>query len=252
MIKITQLFTILTSFLLLQGCGKLATATLSTETTAVTIPKNAASPSHCLGIYNVPTKRKVVALTFDDGPDEVYTKKVLKILKKYRVKATFFMVGKNVSAYPRVVKQVYASGHVIANHTNQHRNLAWLEEEAMTAEIMAGNEAIFRVIGRKPTLFRPPYGACSAKLPQVVEQAGMKLIMWNATTDDYRDQQTTPDKIVTAILSLVTPGAIILLHDAGGNRQKTVTALSTIIKILKLLDYDFVTVPKLLKIAPYQ
>jgi peptidoglycan/xylan/chitin deacetylase (PgdA/CDA1 family) len=209
------------------------------------------SDSHCHGYYGIKTNKKVIALTFDDGPDAIYTRKIIDVLSGYGIKATFFMVGENVLKHPELVIMAYSHGHVIANHTFSHKRLSILNKLAIEQEILNGNYAIFKIVGKYPLLFRPPYGACSKLLPEIVKDSGLHTIMWSSTTNDY-DVLTSPEKIASEVLSLAHPGAIILLHDGGGkSRQKTVDALSSIIKELQKRGYKFVTVPELLKLEPY-
>ncbi len=197
------------------------------------------------------TTRKVVALTFDDGPHEKYTKQILEILRLNDIKGTFFFVGKNVKQYPEVVKAVYLEGSVVGNHTYSHHQLNRLAGEGMEQEMTKTGELINKTIGVYPALFRPPYGACSAGSVRVARNLHLKTIMWSAMVDDYHVDRTTSVKIASQILNLVHPGAIIGLHDGGGKREKTVEALQIIIKVLKSEGYEFVTVPELLNIQPY-
>jgi peptidoglycan/xylan/chitin deacetylase (PgdA/CDA1 family) len=198
------------------------------------------------------TNKKMVALTFDDGPNPIYTRKILGVLSNHGIKATFFMVGQNVLKYPDLVITAHSHGHIIANHTFSHKKLNTLDKLAAEQEILDGNYAIFEVLGEYPLLLRPPYGICSRLYHQIVEELGLHTIMWSSTSDDFNVNLTSPTKIAYEILELVHPGAIILLHDGGGkSRQKTVEALSLIIKELQKRDYKFVTIPELLKLEPY-
>ncbi len=214
-------------------------------------PKLIKSPGHCHGIRGIETHQKVVALTFDDGPHEIYTKKILEVLGEHSIKATFFMAGENVLEYPELVILVHLRGHIIANHTQFHKKLSLLSKEEIEQEIMRCGDAIFSILGEYPLLFRPPYGACSKTSAEVADTLGLQTITWNATANDFHAVLTTPQKIAQEVLALTKPGAIILLHDAGGNRHKTVEALKIIIKTLKKDGYKFLTVAELLGIDPY-
>ena len=237
-------------------CYLLAVVAQGSETcwtkknTATKFPPTA--NSHCHGYYGIKTNRKLVALTFDDGPDTIYTRKIINVLGNYGIRATFFMVGQNVLKHPELVMMAHLQGHIIANHTFSHKKLSILDKWATEQEILEGNYAIFEALGKYPLLFRPPYGACSKLLHEVVEDLGLNTIMWSSTTDDFNTQLTSPEKIADEVLNLVHPGTIILLHDGGGKtRQKTVDALALIIKELQKRDYKFVTVPELLQLEPY-
>ena len=205
----------------------------------------------CKGIGSADTHQKIVALTFDDGPHKKYTDKILAILKMNDIKATFFVVGKNVEAYPEVVKATYAGGHVIGNHTYSHYYLSDLSGDKIEEELTKANQIINKVIGVSPFLFRPPYASCSAKSVRVTKRLDLKTIVWAAAAAEYYPDRTSSEKIAAEIVKLVKPGAIILLHDGGGNREKSVEALPIIITALRSQGYEFVTVPELLNIKAY-
>jgi Predicted xylanase/chitin deacetylase len=205
----------------------------------------------CRGINKASTAKKMVALTFDDGPSSEYTRDILRVLKKNNIRGTFFVIGKNVLEYPQVLKEIHLAGHVIGNHTYSHYNLANLAKEEVEAELTKAGKLVNKLIGKRPILYRPPYGSCSVASYQVASELSLKTIMWSAMTDDYLVEQTSPEKIAGEIISMVTPGAIIGLHDGGGNRAKTVKALEIIIEKLNQQGYVFVTVSELLDFPEY-
>jgi peptidoglycan-N-acetylglucosamine deacetylase len=205
----------------------------------------------CKGVSILPSSAKEVALTFDDGPSETYTRQILKILKENNIRGTFFFVGKNVAAYPQIVKEVYYSGSVIGNHTYSHSHLNRLNGDDIEQEITKNSALIKKTIGVSPLLFRPPYGACSNGSVRVAKNLNLKTIMWTAMVDDYHVDRTSAEKIASEILALVHPGAVIGLHDGGGNREKTVKALQIIITSLQKKGYEFVTIPELLGVTAY-
>lgn len=209
------------------------------------------SSSGCRGISGAHTRKKVVALTFDDGPNKKYTEEILEVLWLNEIKATFFVVGRNVDDHPGIAMAVFRDGHVIANHGYSHHHLNRLSGEAIETELTKTNTSIHKVIGVYPALFRPPYGACSLKSARVAKNLGLTTIMWSAMTDDYHNDSTTPEKIASAIIKLVRPGTIIGLHDGGGKREKTVVALQIIIDSLIDEGYEFLTVPDLLGVQAY-
>lgn len=213
--------------------------------------KHSRATKFCRGVDKVKTTRKIVALTFDDGPDPKYTREILGILKQYDIHATFFVMGKNVESHPDIIKAAYMNGNVIGNHTYSHSYLTALSDDKIEDELTKTNKLIHDVIGEYPALFRPPYGARSVKSSCIVNKLGLMTITWSDTTNDYNEAKTTPEKIVAAIIKLAKPGAIILLHDGGGDREKTVQALPYIINILKEDDYEFLTVPELLNVDGY-
>ena len=205
----------------------------------------------CGGFNSAHTTKKVVALTFDDGPSKKYTEQVTKVLELNGIRGTFFFIGRNVGEYPQIAREAYKKGHIIGNHTYSHYHLNRLTGESIEYELTKSAEEIKKAIGVYPLLFRPPYGACSAGSVRVARNLGYKTIMWNAMVDDYHVDRTTPEKIASKLLNLVRPGGIIGMHDGGGNREKTVAALQMLISILKNEGYEFVTIPELLGVQAY-
>lgn len=184
-----------------------------------------------------PRRRKRVALTFDDGPGP-YTDAVLSELRKKKVKATFFMLGQQVDAYPSTARKVLDAGHELANHSSVH---AMLPGEA---DVARASRVIRKRTGFKPCLFRPPYGAMNASLRNSVKRLGMKTILWDVDTLDWRLPGS--GSISKSITRKSRPGSIVLMHDAGGSRGQTVDALSGAISTLRKRGYEFVTVTELL------
>ncbi|MCL6471514.1 MAG: polysaccharide deacetylase family protein [Firmicutes bacterium] len=190
--------------------------------------------------------RKAVALTFDDGPDPRYTPKILAILEKNHIKATFFLIGSRVNMFPNLARQVASHGHLIGNHTYYHVKLKGLTEDQIKEEIDWCEKTIYRVTGEKPQYFRPPKGYFNDETIQVASKAGYKVILWDIAVEHRRSH--TPEREAERVLRKVRPGDIILAHDGLLNREKTVKALPLIIEGLKKQGYDFVTLDELLKI----
>ena len=182
--------------------------------------------------------RKMIALTFDDGPDPTTTPQALAILKKYNAKATFFMVGKNVSANPDIAKQVRKEGHQIGNHTWDHPQLPKLSLDNAKKEILDTQEAIQKATGVQTKITRPPYGAINNAIQYGVDQS---FIMWDVDSLDWKTHNTTA--ILNEVKKEVKPGSIILMHDI---HQTTIDALPTVLDYLKSQGYTFVTVDELL------
>lgn len=199
----------------------------------------------CRGFEEIDTKEKVVALTFDDGPHKKSTHEILEILRDNNIKATFFVIGEEAARYPALIKEEYADGNVIGNHSYTHPNILNFSADEIENELSKTNQKIFKIIKVYPTLFRPPYGICSNELKEVLDKMQLKEILWSDMVDDYDFTKTSPEKIAAGILQKVKPGAIIGLHDGGGNREKTVGALKIIITELQAQGYQFVTVPEL-------
>lgn len=196
---------------------------------------------------------KKIALTFDDGPDDQYTSKILDILQRNQVKGTFFVIGANAESNPTLVKKIYDNGNEIGSHTFTHPNIARISKEQLTIELNATQRVLENILGKRTLLFRPPYGEDGD--PTTIEQVkpletvgnlgyytvGMKV--------DPKDWSTPGvNYIVESISTQVDKnlGNVVLLHDSGGNRQQTIEALPLIIYELKSKGYEFVTVSELL------
>jgi peptidoglycan-N-acetylglucosamine deacetylase len=190
--------------------------------------------------------RDAIALTFDDGPWEGTTDQILDILEQEGVKATFFWVGQAVQNQPEIAHRVVNAGHAIGNHTWHHRYEPMSEVEA-ASEIEVAAQIFRETTGIQTKLFRPPGGYLNNGLADYAISQGYTVVMWSVTAWDT-DPHTDPQDYVDNVLADVQPGGIVLLHDGGGDRSKTVAALPTIIRSLKAQGYRFVTVPELLKL----
>jgi peptidoglycan-N-acetylglucosamine deacetylase len=191
------------------------------------------APTH--PVYYVDDGPKTIALTIDDGPSPIYTPQILQILAKYKVTASFSMVGKNVTYYPGVARDVADAGHVIVNHTWDHANLATLTERQTRAEIANASDAIHTAVGRVPTIFRAPYGAWSRTTLDYCASEKLMALDWSVDPRDWARPGVS--KIVSNILQNTATGSIILEHDGGGDRSETVAALK--IAIPRLLDEGY-------------
>lgn len=201
-----------------------------------------------------PLQMKVVALTFDDGPDPKYTPAILDILDQFNVKATFFMVGTHVSRNPELAKRVADRGHEIGSHTYTHRNLLGLPRLALLREVVKNQSVIEKATGRHPTLFRPPRGLYDNGLGSVLEREGLTLVLWSRSSVDW--SEPGPEAVVRNVLTKVQNGDVILFHDSGdlvgstgGSRLSTVEALPTIISELKRRGYAFMTITEMMVLS---
>jgi peptidoglycan/xylan/chitin deacetylase (PgdA/CDA1 family) len=189
-----------------------------------------------------------VALTFDDGPGP-YTLRILRVLRRLHAPATFFQVGRMIADFPEAQRALLADRQVVlGDHTMNHPSLPALSAAGQRQEI-AGSAAVqVRSGARMPSLFRPPYGTLDHSTEKVVRGLGMLPILWSVDSQDYL--RPGAGQIVMRVLRQARPGAIILMHDAGGTRTDTQLALPTVIKALRAKHYRLVTVPQLLLDAP--
>jgi len=182
---------------------------------------------------------KAIALTIDDGPSPVYTPQILRLLEKYRVTATFSMIGIEAGAYPGVAREVAAAGHLIANHTWTHPNLQWLPPVLVADQMDRATAAIHAATGRTPDLFRAPYGAWSPFVLQRCAEVRMIPLGWSVDPRDW--SRPGVPAIIANIMRNTRGGSIILEHDGGGNRTQTVAALKSVIPRLLAAGYRFRT-----------
>jgi peptidoglycan-N-acetylglucosamine deacetylase len=188
-------------------------------------------------VYYIDDGPKAIALTIDDGPSPIYTPQILRLLAKYHVTASFSMIGIQVDQYPAVARDVAAAGHVIINHTWQHRDLPILPAAAALTQMDHATEAIHRVTGRIPAYFRAPYGAWSRTVLQHCEKTGMAPVDWSVDPRDWARPGVS--SITDNILRNTRTGSIILEHDGGGDRSETVAALRLVIPSLLEAGYHF-------------
>ncbi len=182
---------------------------------------------------------KAIALTIDDGPNPIYTPQVLRLLAKYKVTATFSMIGIEVRNYPAMAREVADAGHVIANHTWAHLNLPALSATQVVDQMNWATDEIHRATGRVPDLFRAPFGAWSPVVLRHCAQTGMTPLDWSVDPRDWSLPGVT--SIVDNIMDNTRTGSIILEHDGGGNRSETVAALKIVIPRLLAAGYHFRT-----------
>ncbi|MBE6590271.1 MAG: hypothetical protein E7643_08835 [Ruminococcaceae bacterium] len=193
---------------------------------------------------SVQTNTKRIALTFDDGPHPYLTPKILEILKKNGVAATFFMVGENVVNYPEAARAVLREGHEIGNHTFSHRHLSTLDEAGVRHELELCEEALRTLCEYRPHLFRPPEGAVTRSVEDCTEHEDYSLVLWSLDTRDWESKSV--DRIVNTVINNIQPGDIILMHDYIGVKSKTPEALEILLPELLRRGYEPVTVSQLL------
>ncbi|UOQ49742.1 polysaccharide deacetylase family protein [Gracilibacillus caseinilyticus] len=206
-----------------------------------------------LMLYEGEVDEKIIALTFDDGPDQRYTPEILDILKKNQVKATFFLVGTRVEKHVEIAKRIVSEGHAIGNHTFWHPNLAESDIQKMQWEIRKTSTQILHATGQETSWFRAPYGALNEKQVLTLGNLGYKGIGWSLDTEDWRSPGESA--ITNQVINHVHPGAIILMHSAGHWTQDlsgTVDSVSKLIPTLKKHGYQFVTIPDLWELSQHK
>ena len=191
--------------------------------------------------------KRTIALTFDDGPSD-YTSSMLAALARYRVHATFFVIGRNARARPSLLKAIVQAGDEIGNHSWSHAALLSLPPGTQRDEVLTTSGAIDGNVPATTTLMRPPYGSTDGSVNALTRSLGLVPVLWSIDTRDWTG--LTPDKIAARVLTAVKPGSIILLHDGGGDRSATLAALDLIIPALKRRHYAFATVSALLNASP--
>jgi peptidoglycan/xylan/chitin deacetylase (PgdA/CDA1 family) len=198
---------------------------------------------------SVKTERPVVALTFDDGPHPELTPQLLDILRQQGVRATFYVIGRNVDAYPEIARRIVAEGHEIANHTYNHPHLTKVGAARLDSEMTRTTDAIVRATGRRPTNMRPPYGAINARVEQaLLQKHGLDVIMWSVDPLDWR--RPGAEVVRQRLVDGATPGGILLAHDI---HPGTIEAMPGTISDLKTKGYGFATVSQLLALQePYR
>jgi peptidoglycan/xylan/chitin deacetylase (PgdA/CDA1 family) len=193
------------------------------------------------------TQSRDVALTFDDGPGP-YTPEVLDVLEREHAPATFFVIGQEIHDFGSSTEREIRDGFVIGDHTENHPMMAHLSAHDQHEQLFEQAARIELLGGRKPSLFRPPYGSFNATTFHLLQQMHMLMVLWSVDTDDY--ELPGVEAIVNRVLEGAKPGAIFLMHDAGGNRSETVAALPLVIHKLRARGFQLVTVPRLMADDP--
>lgn len=188
---------------------------------------------------NIDPNKPMVALTFDDGPNPINTPRVMEALEKNNANATFFVLGTNVNKFPDLIKTMDKKGFEIGSHTFHHRNLANLSQKETYDEIMNTQDAIYALIGKDPTLMRPPYGS----LPNIkIEDYHLSIALWSIDTLDWKSRN--PSAIQSNVLNNIQDGAIILMHDIYDSSAQ---AVEQIVPLLKQRGFQIVDLSTLIK-----
>lgn len=196
--------------------------------------------------WDIPVDEKLVALTFDDGPDPLYTAQILDALGKYNAKATFFVIGEEAARYPEIVKREAREGHEVANHTYRHHFRDGHSPAMLKRELEKSEKVIKELTGYQPTLFRPIAGYYDEEIIDTAVAEGYNVILWSWHQETRDWSKPGANKIVENVISDTRPGDVIIFHDAGGDRTQTVKALEQILEILYKKGYKCTTVSDLL------
>lgn len=196
------------------------------------------------------TQRKVIALTFDDGPYPPYTQKLLNVLAEKHVHATFFMVGENAAKHPELVREVQSAGHLVALHAGYHKDLLKLSPDEVRSNIAYGKSTLEGITGTQLHYMRPPHGFKDWSVISAIENSGLLTTNWSIIPRDWTNPGT--QVITDRVLEKAEPGAIVLLHDGDSPknkapREQTIEAVAAIIDKLRAQGYEFVTIEELAK-----
>lgn len=205
--------------------------------------------------YKVSTDDRVIALTFDDGPNEPYTSQILEYLDGEGIKATFFQVGACVERYPEISKKMMDAGHVIGNHSLSHLFRNYFTSLSFEHEIFANQDTLKQHLGRTPALFRSPWLFRHPLLLKTLRSQGLQPVS-GVFCHALEVFQPDARRIAKRAIAKAKPGGILIFHDGiegrGGDRQQTVNAVKLTVAELKKRGYSFVTVDSLLGVHPYQ
>ena len=202
-------------------------------------------------LYYVNTKKKAIALTFDDGPNPLYTEQILRLLRIYQAKATFFVLGKELIKHPRIGQKILQQGSEIGNHGYRHLNLRAVNTQTAIQDMQKGSATIEKITGQLAKFFRPPFGNYTPKVLAAAIGSGETLTLWTMNKDTRDWANPGVSTIASIALHQTKPGDILLFHDGGGNRLQTIEALALILPRLKAEGYQMVTLSHLERLGQH-
>ena len=197
----------------------------------------------------LPSGVKQIALTYDDGPNDPHTLRLLEALAKRGVKATFFLIGRYVQQRPDIAREIVKAGHVVGNHTFTHPLLTFLRESEIRQELSSCRDALHDAVGTHSNLFRPPFGGRRPGVLRIAREFGLEPVMWNVTGYDWNAVPAAA--IERKVSQKIRGGDVILLHDGGhkqmgADRSQTVIATDNLIERYKSQGYTFATIPDMM------
>jgi peptidoglycan/xylan/chitin deacetylase (PgdA/CDA1 family) len=197
----------------------------------------------------LPPRSRQIALTYDDGPNDPHTLRLLEVLARHNVQATFFLIGRYVQHYPQIAREIFQAGHVVGNHTFTHPLLIFKTETEIRSQLSDCRSALQDAIGEHSNLFRPPFGGRRPAVLRVARELGMQAVMWNVTGYDWNAPSAAA--IEKKIVSQIRGGDVILLHDGGhkqisADRSQTVLATDHLLARYKAQGYEFPTIPQMM------
>lgn len=197
----------------------------------------------------LPRGTRQLALTYDDGPNDPHTLRLLEVLDRHQLHATFFLIGRYVHQHPEIARAIVSTGHVIGNHTFTHPLLTLKSSAQVRQELSACHAALHDAIGEHSNLFRPPFGGRRPAVLRIARELGLEPIMWNVTGYDWN---APPSAVIEQkVAKQIHGGDVILLHDGGhkqmgADRSQTVLATENLIRRYKSEGYEFVTIPQMM------
>jgi len=197
----------------------------------------------------LPRGSRQIALTYDDGPNDPHTPRLLEVLAKHGVVATFFLIGRYVQQHPEIARDIFNAGHVVGNHTFTHPLLTFKSETEIREEISQCRAALQDAISEPSNLFRPPFGGRRPAVLRMARELGLEPVMWNITGYDWN---APPAAVIERkVAKQIRGGDVILLHDGGhkqmgADRSQTVIATDRLITRYRAEGYEFVTIPQMI------
>jgi peptidoglycan/xylan/chitin deacetylase (PgdA/CDA1 family) len=191
-----------------------------------------------------------IALTYDDGPNDPHTQRLLEVLAKHNAHATFFLIGRYIQQQPQIAREIVQAGHLVGNHTFTHPLLIFKSEAEIRQELTQCRDALQDAIGKPSSLFRPPFGGRRPAALRVARELGLEPVMWNVTGYDWNAPPAAA--IERKVTNQIRGGDVILLHDGGhkqmgADRSQTVIATDHLITRYKVEGYEFVAIPQMME-----